>query len=53
MGFYNMDYGTAIAYSQSGKLEGPYKQENVMITPKNMGHVNLFYALDGSLMLKN
>ena len=51
MGFHNMDYGTAIAYAESGSIRGPFKQENVMITPPNMGHVNLFYALDGSLML--
>ena len=51
MGFHDMDYGTAIAYSESGSVNGPFKQENTMITPKNMGHVNLFYALDGSLML--
>lgn len=51
MGFVDMDYGTAIAYSPSGDVHGPYIHEDEMITPPNMGHCNLFRALDGQLML--
>ena len=51
MGFENVDYGTAIAYAPSGTIYGPFEQENVLITPKNMGHVNLFETFDGQLML--
>ena len=51
MGFEDMDYGTAIAFSNSGSIYGPYEQENVMITPPNMGHVSLFRRFDGQLML--
>ncbi len=51
MGFENMDYGTAIAYSVSGGIRGHFRQENVLITPPNMGHVNLFESLSGELLL--
>lgn len=51
MGFHGMDYGTAIAYSPSGDIRGPYIHEDKMITPPNMGHCNLFYRNDGQLML--
>lgn len=51
MGFENMDYGTSIAYSESGDIHGPYKQENKLLTPPNMGHVSLFYRFDGQMML--
>ncbi len=51
MGYENMDYGTAIAYNEAGDIHGPFRQENELITPPNMGHVNLFERLDGQLML--
>ncbi|WP_137657185.1 family 43 glycosylhydrolase [Bifidobacterium moukalabense] len=51
MGFIDMDYGTAIAYSESGSIFGRMRQENVLITPPNMGHVNLFETFGGQLML--
>ena len=51
MGFPGMDYGTAIAYADEGGIRGIFCQENRLITPPNMGHVNLFSALDGTLML--
>ena len=50
MGFPDMDYGTAIAWSEGG-IRGPFHQENRLMMPANMGHVNLFTALDGRLML--
>ncbi len=51
MGFKDMDYGTAIAYSKDGNVYGPYEQENILITEPNMGHVSLFHRFDGQLML--
>lgn len=51
MGFHNMDYGTAIAYSETDGIFGEFKQDNLLITPPNMGHVNLFTSLSGDLML--
>lgn len=50
MGLKDMDYGTAISHSDNG-LQGPFVHEDRMITPANMGHCNLFYRLDGQLML--
>lgn len=46
-----MDYGTAIAYSENKGIFGEFKQENRLITPPNMGHVNLFTSLSGQLIL--
>ena len=51
IGLKDMDYGTAIARSDSGSLAGPYVHGNTMLTPPNMGHCNLFYDLSGNLML--
>lgn len=51
MGLHDMDYGTAIAYSTAGGIKGVFHQENVLITPPNMGHVNLFQTFEGKLML--
>ena len=51
IGLKDMDYGTAIASSQSGDIRGPYAHGNTMLTPPNMGHCNLFTDLDGQLML--
>lgn len=43
--------GTAIAYNDEGNIRGPFVQENELITPPNMGHVNLFETFDGQLMM--
>lgn len=51
MGYPGMDYNTSIAYSDNGSIHGKFYQENVLLTPPNMGHVNLFYSLSGQLML--
>ena len=51
LGLKDMDYGTSIAYAPSGNIYGPYQHEDVMLTPPNMGHCNLFYGLDDQLML--
>jgi Glycosyl hydrolases family 43 len=44
-------YTQGVAYSQSGKLEGPWIQEKEPITPPNFGHGMLFSTLDGKLLM--
>lgn len=45
------DYTMGVAYSESGKLEGPWIQEEEPITPPNHGHGMIFRDLDGRLIL--
>lgn len=45
------DYTMGVAYSESGKLAGPWIQEKEPITPPNHGHGMIFRDLDGRLIL--
>lgn len=45
------DYTQGVAYSVSGKLEGPWVQESEPITPPNFGHGMIFRTFDGKLIL--
>ena len=44
-------YTQGVAYSQSGKLEGPWLQDKDPITPPNFGHGMLFHTLNGKLLM--
>ncbi len=44
-------YTQGVAYSESGKLEGPWKHEPEPITPPNFGHGMLFRTFDGKLLM--
>jgi beta-xylosidase len=44
-------YTQGVAYSASGKLDGPWIQESDPITPPNFGHGMLFRAFDGRLLM--
>jgi hypothetical protein len=44
-------YTQGVAYSESGKLEGPWKHETEPITPPNFGHGMLFRTFDGKLLM--
>ena len=45
------DYTQGVAYSASGKLEGPWIQEKNPITPPNFGHGMIFTTFDGKRIL--
>jgi len=45
------DYTQGVAYSTSGKLEGPWVQEEEPITPPNFGHGMIFTTFDGKRVL--
>lgn len=45
------DYTQGVAYSESGKLDGPWVQEPEPITPPNYGHGMMFRTFDGKLLL--
>lgn len=47
---YNV-YTQGVAYSESGTLNGPWKQEKEPITPPNYGHGMLFTTLEGKLLM--
>lgn len=47
---YNV-YTQGVAYSESGTLNGPWKQEKDPITPPNYGHGMLFTTLNGKLLM--
>lgn len=47
---YNV-YTMGVAYSESGKVQGPWIQEEEPITPPNYGHAMLFKTLEGKLLL--
>jgi hypothetical protein len=44
-------YTQGVAYSASGTLNGPWKQEQFPITPPNYGHGMLFRTLNGKLLM--
>ena len=44
-------YTQGIAYSKSGKLDGPWVHEKDPITPPNYGHGMLFQTLNGKLLM--
>ena len=44
-------YTQGVAYSQSGRLEGPWIQEQHPITPPNFGHGMMFRTFDGRLLM--
>lgn len=44
-------YTQGVAYSASGRLEGPWIHEPLPITPPNFGHGMLFYTLNGKLLM--
>jgi hypothetical protein len=45
------DYVLMAAYSQSGKLKGPWIQDKELLFQDNGGHGMLFHTFDGKLML--
>jgi len=44
-------YSVGIAVSESGKLKGPWKQQDTPLFAKNGGHGMIFRKFDGTLML--
>lgn len=44
-------YTQGVAYSKSGRLEGPWIQEPLPITPPNFGHGMMFRTFDGRLLM--
>lgn len=45
------DYVQGVAYSESGSILGPWKQEKEPITPPNFGHGMLFQTFDGQWLM--
>ena len=45
------DYTQGVAYSETGRLDGPWVQEKEPITPPNYGHGMIFTAFDGTTYL--
>ncbi len=44
-------YVQGVAYSTTGQLKGPWRQEPLPITPDNYGHGMLFRTFEGQLLL--
>ena len=44
-------YVQGVAYSSTGKLNGPWKHEPLPITPDNYGHGMLFRTFEGQLLM--
>lgn len=44
-------YVQGVAYSSTGKLDGPWVHESLPITPDNYGHGMLFRTFDGQLLM--
>jgi hypothetical protein len=44
-------YATGLAYSESGKLAGPWKQQAEPVFAADGGHAMLFHRFDGQLMM--
>ncbi|RYZ52779.1 MAG: glycoside hydrolase [Chitinophagaceae bacterium] len=44
-------YAQGVAYSQSGKLAGPWIQEKEIITPPDFGHGMMFRTFEGKLLM--
>ena len=47
----NSRYALGVAYSESGKIIGPWIQEPTAIYPDNGGHAMMFRTFDGKLLL--
>ncbi|WP_207423312.1 glycoside hydrolase family 43 protein [Desertivirga brevis] len=45
------DYTQGVAYSATGKLDGPWVQEKEPITPPNFGHGMLFKTFEGKQLM--
>lgn len=45
------EYTQGVAYSSTGKLDGPWIQEKVPVTPPNYGHGMLFKTLEGKWLM--
>ena len=45
------EYTQGVAYSESGKLSGPWVQQKDQITPPNFGHGMIFTTFDGKRIL--
>lgn len=45
------DYVQGVAYSETGSILGPWKQEKEPITPPNFGHGMLFQTFDGKWLM--
>ncbi len=45
------DYTQGVAYSTTGRLDGPWVQEKNPITPPNFGHGMIFTTFDGKRIL--
>ncbi len=44
-------YAVAVAFSQSGRLAGPWRHCDALLLDRDIGHVSLFRRFDGQLML--
>ncbi|QRR03998.1 family 43 glycosylhydrolase [Dyadobacter sandarakinus] len=44
-------YTQGVAYSKTGKLDGPWEQEKAPITPPNFGHGMLFQTFEGKWLM--
>lgn len=44
-------YVQGVAYSTTGKIEGPWEQQEIPIAPDNHGHGMLFRTFDGRLLM--
>jgi hypothetical protein len=44
-------YAQGVAYSESGTIDGPWIQEEELITPPNFGHGMMFRDFDGRLLM--
>lgn len=47
----NKRYAQGVAYSLSGRLEGPWEQQAAPLVPENAGHGMLFTTFDGKELL--
>lgn len=44
-------YTQGVAYSESGRLDGPWLQDKYPVTPPNFGHGMLFRTFEGKLLM--
>ncbi len=45
------DYVQGVAYSESGNIDGPWIQQEDLVTPPNFGHGMLFKTFEGELLM--
>jgi hypothetical protein len=45
------DYVQGVAYSESGRLDGPWVHQEELITPPNFGHGMMFRTFEGKLLM--